>query len=79
MPQTGKGLWQATEMPTPTNYGPRIRPRETWALKFDPKDPATWRSGAGRAAMEAAEANNDTLLKEVRCAVSARWVCVGGG
>jgi len=35
-------------------------------VTFDSNDPSTWRSGAGRAAMEAAEADNAPELKKVR-------------
>ena len=52
MPKVGQGLWKAVEMPIPKNYGPRIRPVENWSVTFDPNDPSTWRSGAGKAAMK---------------------------
>mmetsp|Transcript_22734 Transcript_22734/g.26706 ORF Transcript_22734/g.26706 Transcript_22734/m.26706 type:complete len:505 (-) Transcript_22734:142-1656(-) len=67
-PKVGNGLWKAVQMPPPKNYGPRIRPIENWSVKFDPKDPSTWRSGAGKAAMNAAEANNAEELKAVLAA-----------
>jgi hypothetical protein len=64
-PKIGQGLWRPSEMPIPANYGPRIRPVENWALTFDPADPATWRSGAGRAALEASEADDWQRLRAV--------------
>jgi hypothetical protein len=33
------------------------------SVKFNPKDPSTWRSGAGKAAMNAVEANDVEELK----------------
>lgn len=67
-PKVGNGLWKAVQMPPPKNYGPRIRPVENWSVKFDPKDPSTWSSGAGKAAMNAAEANDAEELKAVLAA-----------
>eukprot|EP00614_Pseudopedinella_elastica_P002386 CAMPEP_0172593332 /NCGR_PEP_ID=MMETSP1068-20121228/12523_1 /TAXON_ID=35684 /ORGANISM="Pseudopedinella elastica, Strain CCMP716" /LENGTH=187 /DNA_ID=CAMNT_0013390797 /DNA_START=78 /DNA_END=638 /DNA_ORIENTATION=+ len=61
----GKGLWKAEEMPTPKQYGPRIRPVENWSIMFDPAKPSTWRTGSARSAMAATEANDDVELKRV--------------
>jgi hypothetical protein len=41
-------------------------------VKFNPKDPSTWRSGAGKAAMNAVEANDVEELKVCVCALLFR-------